>query len=176
MIEYQLTVADLTQGMRAAYTAGLPRRLRRMLALIVIAIVLMLSALSIIYGDFEQQLRCLWLALPTVGPLLIAWFLVAVALSYGVTIPRNATRLFAQAKGFHERKQLQVESDGVRFHDRYSDVLIPWDHVRSWRDGVRHIFLFITDAQCVVVPKRAFQNSPDLDRLQQLLTARARRI
>jgi len=175
MIEYQLTVADLTQGMRAVYTAGLPRRLKRMLVLILLAIVAMLAVLSIIYGDFEQQLRCFLLALPTIGPIVVAWFFVVLALSYCVAIPRNAARFFAQAKSLHERKQLQVESDGVRFRDRYSDVLIPWDHVRNWRDGAGHVFLFISDAQCVVVPKRAFENSTDLDRLQQLLTARAKR-
>jgi len=67
-------------------------------------------------------------------------------------------------------KELSIEERGLRFRDRNDDSLMPWDHIRKWRETSAYFLIYLTDLHFVVLPKRAFSDNVGIDQLRSLLS------
>lgn len=71
-------------------------------------------------------------------------------------IPWKARRVFHQQKSFQRSFEFAWNEDGIEAKNDFGHNRFPWSDILRWREDKRLFVLTLSDAACLMVPKRMF--------------------
>jgi len=97
--------------------------------------------------------------------------LVYLAIHFGFWYPLRARRIYREYKAVSLPFTAEITEYGIQVDNELGNGLLPWSHIRRWREGSSVFLLYPTNALYHVFPKAMF--SPDsMQQFRNTLTER----
>jgi hypothetical protein len=84
-------------------------------------------------------------------------------------LPWRARRLYAQQKALLAPFRMRVTEEGVFAESEHGQALLPWGHVRKWKENRRLFLLYHSDVLFQAIPKRYLKSEAEAEELRGLL-------
>ena len=148
MISGQIEERDFV---RAAFVHIRPRQSLAFLGVVLVALGLGVAIWAL--GDLaeDRQRGVLGLCILLVFTYLGVYF--------GLWYPFRARRLFRQDKAVGLPFTAEIREDGIHVESELGGGLVPWPHIRKWREGSSVFLLYPSDALYHIFPKSVFSAS-----------------
>lgn len=128
---------------------------------VIAAVSLVAGVIQWIGGDF-RFLSYIWFVYLFFGLLLLNHFIL---------LPYNTRRNFQQSKELLQPIEIEVAPEGLRYTTVISETNRPWSHFSNWKENKQLLVLYITDNSIIILPKRAFAHSAELDQIRAHLNS-----
>ncbi|MEM7412231.1 MAG: YcxB family protein [Myxococcota bacterium] len=139
-IEGQIAERDFV---RAAFVHIRPSPFFAVIGALLGLLGLVLACLALFESDLQRV---------SLGVFILACLLY-LGFYFAVWYPYAARRTFRQYKALSLPFTAEVTSDGFRVETELGQGLLPWDHIRRWRESKALFLLYPTDGLYHVVPK-----------------------
>jgi hypothetical protein len=82
--------------------------------------------------------------------------LVYLAFHFGFWYPLRARRIYREYKAASLPFSAEITEHGIQVDNELGKGLLPWSHIRKWREGSSVFLLYPTDALYHILPKDVF--------------------
>ena len=156
VIEYFLTKRDLVYC-----TIG--RLFRNRLLWLIVAAGIVVNVPALLRGAAVAEVN---FGAKAIGLLLFA--LGFASLVYGVTIALLILAMFLKKnRGILGRHKISFTENGLIESTEVNESLFRWTGFHKFQIGFKNLYLFVTDNQYFVVPKRFFRSPQEIESLRQ---------
>jgi hypothetical protein len=151
---FRLSPDDMASVNRTGFRPG---RWMRISAMIVLPLAVLMTALWFRNWIDSDELLAAYTALVAIPVYIIG--LLAVKFLY--LLPRKSRRIFRQNRALQEQITVELSEETFVVTTLYGSSSIPWDHFHACRVNKRVIALFVSQAQCHVLPSRIFASAEE---------------
>jgi len=89
-----------------------------------------------------------------------------------ILLAKKAKRIFRQQKSLHRPYELSWTAEAITLASERGTSAIPWTDFHKYRETADQFLLFLSDANFLMVPKRAFSDISRLDAFRGVVTER----
>ena len=156
------TQADYVHASRTSYLNGL--RSRRSLVRLSVFVLVIVAATSLPVLIDSGEFGYFPFIMLVVG-------IVAIGIGIAINLlwlPRKVSRMFRQQPAYAEPIRYRWSETGFALNSPISTLSVQWSQLSKWAETAEIFLLYLTDFQCVFVPKR-MATTNDNDTLRGLL-------
>jgi hypothetical protein len=92
-----------------------------------------------------------------------------------VLLPWRARRIFRQQKSLQHPFRMIVDASGLSVSNEFGQAVVPWDHVRKWKENRQLFLVYHSDVLFHMIPKHCLRDPEEAIALRSLLSTHATR-